>query len=179
MGGKGSGGARTGTGPKPKGAALLSLHASRFDRVPHDVPLPAAVEPVAVEMPADMPEDQQAVWTSLAPFALEQRTLIPATAGSFRDLCAAIVVRDRILAKIDEDGWTFLKISVDGAGVEHQELKRHPLTSEYRGWEQRVEAGRARFKLAPMGKSIAPEPKPQELSPLEKLQQQAKQMKRG
>lgn len=179
MGGKGSGGARAGTGPKPKGAALLRLHASRLEPATTPGVVTSVSEPVPVEMPAGLPDDQKAIWEALAPLALEQRTLIPATAGSFCDLCRAIVIRDGILAKIQADGWTFIKVSVDGAGVEHQELKRHPLSSEFRGWEQRVEAGRARFKLAPIGKSIAPEQKPQELSPLEKLQQQARQMKRG
>jgi hypothetical protein len=141
--------------------------------------VPVSVEAVPVEMPADLPEDQRAIWQGLAPFAVEQRTLIPATAGSFRDLCRAIVVRDGLLATIQAAGWTFIKVSVDGAGVEHQELKKHPLTVEFRGWEQRVEAGRARFKLAPIGKAIAPEAPPKALSPLEKLQAQARQMKRG
>lgn len=153
----------------------MSLHASRLASA-HQVNQPTT-EPEAIIMPADLPATQQPLWAELAPLAVEQRTLIPATVRSFCDLCRAIVMRDELLATIQRDGWTFIKVSVDGAGVEHQELKRHPLASELRGWEQRVEAGRARFKLAPMGKSIAPDPKPQELSPLEKLRQQAREMR--
>lgn len=149
--GLGRGGFRIGAGRKPKGARVLALHGGR-DRKP--VPKVPEGPPVPVEMPANLPEDQQAVWNELAPLALEQRTLTAATAGSFRDLCRAVVVRNGLLATIEGQGWTFLKISVDGAGVEHQELKKHPLVGDHRGWEQRVEAGRARFRLAPFGKEL-------------------------
>jgi hypothetical protein len=111
-------------------------------------------------MPADLPDDQKAVWEQLAPHALAARTLTPGTAGSFRDLCRAIVVRDGLLATIQAEGWTFVKVSVDGAGVEHSELKKHPLVADHRGWEQRVEAGRARFRLAPIGKELVVAAKP-------------------
>ncbi len=151
MGGLGSGGFRANAGRKSKSARVLALHGGR-DRKPK--PIVPEGPPVPVDMPQGLPTDQQTVWTELAPLALEQRTLTPATAGSFRDLCHAIVVRDGLLATIQAQGWTFLKISVDGAGVEHQELKKHPLVADHRGWEQRVEAGRARFRLAPIGKEI-------------------------
>lgn len=115
----------------------------------------AQTMPLAVVSPPEtFTEALKAIWVQLAPHALEQRTLTPATAGSFADLCRAIVTRDSILARIEADGWTFIKVSVDGAGVEHEELKKHPLVADQRGWEQRVEAGRARFRLAPLGKEI-------------------------
>lgn len=154
MGGRGSGGLRVGSGRKSKGATILALHGGR-DRKPSTAPaaVVAPLEPVA--MPADLPDDQRAVWLVLAPHALAARTLTAGTAESFRDLCRAIVVRDGLLATIQAQGWTFVKVSVDGAGVEHQELKKHPLVADHRGWEQRVEAGRARFRIAPIGKEIA------------------------
>ena len=152
MGGFGSGGSRLGAGRKSKGASVLRLHGGR-DRKPRPAKTPAPLAPV--ELPTDLPEDQRLVWMALAPHALAAHTLTPGTAGSFRDLCRAIVIRDGLLATIQDQGWTFVKVSVDGAGVEHQELKKHPLVADHRGWEQRVEAGRARFKLAPLGKEIA------------------------
>lgn len=160
MGGIGSGGMRLGSGRKSKDGRLLHLHGGK-DRLhrgkPVELPPSAPVDP-----PKGLTEAQMRVWQELAPHAVAAHTLTPGTAGSFADLCRAIVTRDAMLAKIEEDGWTFIKVSVDGAGVEHQELKKHPLTSDQRGWEQRVEAGRARFRLAPMGKELVPTAKPED-----------------
>jgi hypothetical protein len=156
MGGKGSGGARVGSGPKRKSDREARLTGARKRMLVQGVPLPPA-PPIA--QPEGLPADQQAVWAELYPLAVEARTLTAATLGSFRDLVRSIVVRDRILEDINATGWTYLKHSVDGAGVEHEELRKHPLVSDLRGWEQRVEAGRARFRLAPIGKEIASRPR--------------------
>lgn len=93
-------------------------------------------------MPADMPELHREVWERLAPHALAQRTLTPGTAAAFRDLCEAIVVRDGLLTAIHQSGY----ISQDGG--------KHPLLPDYRGMYQRVEAGMAKFRLAPLGKPM-------------------------
>lgn len=98
------------------------------------------------------------------------RTLNEDTKDAFRDLCELIVWRRRLLAQIERDGLTYTKVSVDGAGVEHTELKKHPLLGEYRGLMQRVEAGRLRFRLAPNGKALTVKAQEKEQSALEKLQ---------
>lgn len=161
MGGKGSGGLRVGAGRKSKDKAEARLHGSRQRTV---VRFPGAAAPnvpsVAplerVDPPADLPAEQKAVWIALAPHALVARTLTPGTAQAFRDLCEAIVLKRALLERVQADGLTYEKVSVDGAGVEHVELKAHPLISQHRGMMQRVEAGFTRFRLAPMGKEIAP-----------------------
>src|SRR5687768_7149016 len=113
------GGARVGSGQKPKGmVAMRSRQAA-----PDDVEL----EPVSAEPPEDLPEDQRAFWTRCAPRALAQGTLTPRTVEAFRLLCEMDVERRETKATIDRDGRTFLKVTVDGAGQEHQELKAHPL----------------------------------------------------
>ena len=161
------GGPRVGSGRKPLLGAVAALRGSRGNVASRAVVrFRGPVEPVAVRppepvtMPGDLSAAQAAVWLELAPHALALRTLTPETAGSFRDLCRVITVRDGVLATIQAQGWTYIKVSVDGAGVEHSELKKHPLVSDLRGWEQRVEVGRARFRLAPMGKEILPAEKP-------------------
>jgi hypothetical protein len=111
-------------------------------------------------MPSDLPAEQAAVWGELAPLALTQRTLLAATVQAFRDLCEAIVLKRSMLERIEADGLTYLKVTVDGAGTEHSELKAHPLISQHRGMMQRVEAGLARFRLAPIGKEILPAAEP-------------------
>ena len=158
MGGFGSGGRRVGAGRKSKGARVLDLHGGR-DRKPKPLVVDVPVEPV--DPPKGLTKAQLAAWRALAPHALAARTLTPATVGSFVDLCQAIVLRDSLLATIEEQGWTFRKAILSDEGEELSvEIKKHPLVSDQRGWEQRVEAGRARFKLAPIGKEIAAPAKP-------------------
>ena len=143
----------------------------------------AAVPLASVECPPGIPEEQQAVWAMLAPLAVERRTLTPATALAFRDLCEAIIVKRELLAIIQKDGYTISKVTLQmdesGGGVQLMEPKAHPLLSQFRGLMQRVETGLARFRLTGDGKAIEADQEPKALSPLEKLQQQARQMKRG
>ncbi len=75
--------------------------------------------------------------------------------------------------QITKDGWTYVAVTVDGAGQERETLKAHPLCAAQRNMMQRIEAGMAAFALAPMGKPMRPT-KPQEKakSALEKLQSQ-------
>lgn len=150
MGGRGSGGARVGSGQKPR----------------DPVTVPGKPPEVPVELlppPADLTPDQAGVWNELAPHACSARTLVRATVASFSDLCEAIVLKRKLMKQIEEDGYTFQKVTVDGSGQEHSETKAHPLLAQHRGMMQRVEAGLLRFKLAPMGKPIehskAPESK--------------------
>lgn len=154
MGGKGSGGARVNTGPKPVDDATMALRGSRPRRKPAlatSRPTAQAVMEV-VACPDDLPTDQKAVWDALAPEAMKQHTLTSATASAFRDLCEAIVIKRLMLAQIQADGMTLVDVSVDGAGVEHQSLKAHPLLAKHQGMMVRVEAGMARFLLTATGK---------------------------
>lgn len=142
--------ARIGVGRKPKSAATILLHGSK-DRLGR-----GAVGPTPhVEPPKDLPGEQLAIWQELAPFALEARTLAKSTARAFRDVCETIVLKRAIVAQLERDGLTYQKVSVDGAGVEHMELKAHPLLTQLRGVMQRTEVGLTRFGLAPMGKPLA------------------------
>lgn len=150
MGGYGSGGMRPGSGPKGKTAARKALEGSRGGRR-----AAAAVRVELIPPPADLHPEQAAVWNELAPYACEERTLTRQTVRAFRDLCEAIVVKRAMLAKIQEDGLTYVKVTVDGSGNEHSELKAHPLLSQHRGMMQRVEAGMLRFRIAPDGKVVS------------------------
>jgi hypothetical protein len=89
-------------------------------------------------------------------------TLTPGTVEAFRELCQAIV-RERVLwAQIQAGGLQYVKVMIDGAGNEHQELKANPLLGHHRGMLQRVEAGRRAFRLAPVGKSMLPPAAPED-----------------
>ena len=144
----GWGGARIGGGRKKRTGVLSFPAAGKSAAVP-------AVTGEPVPMPAGMPEDQAAVWSGLAPLAHSVGTLTAVTAESFRDLCRAIVIRDGLFAKVQEDGWTYTTVKIDSDGGTHDELKKHPLATDLCKWEVRVEAGRGRFLVAPFGKPIA------------------------
>ncbi len=143
------GGRRTGSGRKPRtprqaitGATVVVIDGGRKDE-PSTTP------------PKDLPPEQHAFWRTYAPLAITAGTLTAQTAGSFRLLCELNAEKAATKAVLETDGRTYIKVIVDGAGQEHQELKAHPLTGSYRQLAQRVEALMARFSLAPFGKPIA------------------------
>lgn len=131
------GGARPGSGRKPKDKAQAALHGSRrtsvvrFPSAPQSPLTSAQVAPSAVECPSELADDARAVWTSLAPHALAAGTLTEGTAAAFALLCRQVVLEKALAAGRD-------------AGL-----------ASHRGMMQRVEAGYVRFALAPMGKPVA------------------------
>lgn len=152
MGGRGSGGARIGAGRKPKdiavkvlqGTATVAVRKARGGKKAGARDLPAAS---AVEIPGGLSATERKVWRALSPHALASRTLTPATALAFRDLCEAVVMKDEIRSELRGHG---------GYTTEGKEgLKAHPLIAQYRTILQRVEAGLTRFMLAPLGKPTA------------------------
>lgn len=157
MGGIGSGG-QLGTGRKRKSDRARFLDGGADKRGAKKAAKPAPLQPVS--MPLDLPDAQRAIWFELAPHAIAARTLGPSTVAAFRDLCEAIVLKRQLLAEIDANGLTCLKVTIDGSGQEHTERKANPLLAQHRGMMQRVEAGMARFRLAPIGKEISEPVKP-------------------
>lgn len=161
MGGIGSGGLRCGAGRKSKRTAERKLAGSRERTAARDAGASASAPLVA--MPRDLPETQKAIWRDLAPHATAARTLTEATVWAFRDLCEAIVLRRAMAAQLELDGLMVNAVKVDeetGDRFSLGEPRAHPLITHERGMRQRVEAGMARFNLAPMGKSIAPKAEP-------------------
>lgn len=140
------GGARTGAGRKPQRPRVQT-----FTPAVHQGGRADAA--VSLIPPEDLPTDEREFWHRYAPNAIEKGTLTPNTLAGFRLLCEMDAEKRKTRAKMDEDGRTFLKVTVDGAGVEHQELKAHPLTSTYGRLAKAVEALMARFGLAPFGKA--------------------------
>lgn len=149
------GGARIGSGQKPKGERAI-----RSRRKPQPVALQSIDggridEGVSATAPEDLMADQRDFWQRNAPRAIAQGTLTGRTVEAFRLLCELDAERRATKKTIDRDGRTFLKVTVDGAGVEHQELKAHPLKGDYARLSKQVENLMARFKLAPFGKAEA------------------------
>jgi hypothetical protein len=109
---------------------------------------------VPVTMPEDLSAAEQAAWNRLAPKALQRGTLTPETVDRFALLCRASVMECSMAAKIQQDGWTYIAVTVDGSGQERETLKAHPLCGAHRGMMQRVEAGMLAFRIAPIGKPL-------------------------
>jgi len=132
MGGKGSGGARPNSGPKRRDPQASWL-AGGAKRGPRALAAASSSESSlgAVKRPKGLSDEDKAVWDELAPLALEQKTLTVTTAMAFADLCGYIVLERKLRAA---------PLAV--AGPDH------------RGMMQRVEAGRARFRLIPDGKPV-------------------------
>lgn len=158
MGGLGSGG-HPSVGRKPQEAAIAS-----------DAPLPT------VEAPADLNAEQLAVWNWLAPHAVIERTLVPATAYRFGRLCKHIVLERLMAAQVELEGLTENRVSLQmdekGGGLQTVEKKAHALLSKLIGIGQRIDTGMTAFRLAPTGRAIAPPVQEKPKSALEKLQAQ-------
>ena len=134
------GGARIGSGPKPRPR-------------PFEV-IEGGGDAGKVAQPDDMTPDQAAYWVSYAPLAIERRTLTPSTVPAFRLLCELEAEKKAVKATLDKDGRTYIKVTVDGAGTEHEELKALPLKADYAKLAKQVETLMGRFLLAPFGKPL-------------------------
>lgn len=146
MGGIGSGGRRIGAGRKGKSAEEKRLggNAGHRGRVlahpsaPTTMPAAPLPEVDEADAPNDLTTEERLVWLRLAPLALAQKTLKPATELAFSLLCRNIALERRFAASV-----------MDAGGANH------------RGIIQRVENGLAAFNLRPFGKPSveAEEPK--------------------
>lgn len=146
-----SGGLRTGAGRKPQTARVLNLRGGR-DRA---VARPAAVPSAPVAMPEALPPEVQAIWVELAPHAMAAATLTAGMVPSFVRLCRAVAKQARWEAQIARDGDTYLKVTIDGSGQEHFEVKAHPLISKAQGLESQIRAWMKDFAINPFGKPLA------------------------
>lgn len=148
----GHGGARVGAGCKPLGRpkGIKAANLVAFDGARASEPVDLSLSAIP---PEDLPADQREFWHRNAPRAIAQGTLTDRTEEAFRLLCELEAERRETKKTIDRDGRTFIKVTVDGSGQEHQELKAHPLKSDYSRLAKSVEALMARFKLAPFGKA--------------------------
>ena len=166
--GAGHGGARPNSGPARTPGSVRWQREQRRRRRGKPAASARVRQPkppvVAVAKPKGLPLGQSAVWDALAPQARLQRTLTSATAWAFVQLCEAIVLKRDILAVIEADGLMQNRLSTkmdeSGGGEQVFESKAHPLIAKWTALLVRVEAGLTRFRLAPMGKELAPVEEP-------------------
>ena len=123
----GRGGRRPGAGRKPRGrpaGLVLTLPGLR----------PAGLETAPAELPAAV----RVVWARLAPLALLERTLAPATAAGFGQLCQQWVYVAELAATIERLG----------AGTREAE----GYLKQYGRLAGRLDSSLARFNLTANGK---------------------------
>jgi hypothetical protein len=85
-------------------------------------------------------------WNALAPLAFAMGTLTTNEVFALRDLCQLRVLRDKLLRTIEDDGHIVRDANYARSA--------HPLLSRIVALSARVDAGMARFKLAPFGKPV-------------------------
>ena len=145
------GGARVGAGRKP------TRPFSIVER-PDDAKEPPATQETASLLavpPADLPPEQRDFWHRYAALAIERRTLTPHTVPAFLLLCELEAEKQAVKRTIDKDGRTYIKVTVDGSGQEHEELKAHPLKTDYSRLAKQVTDLMLKFMLSPFGKPTA------------------------
>jgi hypothetical protein len=141
------GGARIGAGRKPR-------QPREFEVIDGGAAFGAEAEALLTP-PDSLTADEQAFWVSYAPLAIRQRTLTPSTVPNFLLLCELQAEKKAVRATLDTDGRTYIKAWTDSSGQEHQELKAHPLKSDYGKLAKDVDRLMARFMLAPFGKPMS------------------------
>jgi hypothetical protein len=137
---KGWGGARVGSGKKPRPAPFDILPGGRSSgptrpEDPHDL----------TEPPRDLPADQHAFWREHAPLAIERKTLTPATVPAFRLLCELHAKKVVVGAMVDKGALGGLKIFMQ--------------------LSKQIETLLARFSLAPFGKPATSEKPKKAINP--------------
>lgn len=145
------GGRRAGAGRKPKGhdrGVLLGMDGTRRDV---EVRLPPAVAPEVrqglLEPPKDLPDLVKVCWRELAASAIEERTLVPATAAGFVELCIRLANVRALDARIAH------------VGVATQDSL--PYLKERRGQAAQLATSLKDFKLSAFGKPATQDkPKP-------------------
>lgn len=148
-----SGGARRGAGRKPIDRTLALVHGNRLAVTQASLE-PASVPFGPIMMPGGLSDGERAVWGELAPLALAEGTLTVSRVPAFAHFCRLVVLEKGMAAEKERCG-----------------------LSAHQGMIKLVVDGYARFRLTGDGKVAVVDAKPKQLSPLEKLQAQAKQMR--
>lgn len=158
------GGNRVGAGRKPKDSTLHAVHgtrseasSSRSGAAGNIESTPDSHRPPPIEPPKDLTPAERQAWEVLAPAATAAGTLVATTAADFRELCRLHVHVAQAHAEFTKVGWNEYGLKLERA---------------YRGAVQRLEAKMRAFRLAPIGKEIAPPAQEKPKSALEILQAQ-------
>jgi hypothetical protein len=146
----GHGGRRVGSGRKPKsGATIIGIDGQRRSTSRAESPAPGLAtdeKEQLLEPPKDLPKQAAAWWRKFAPHAVSERTLTPATAHGFAELCMRKSIVDALDRRIRRLGIG----SVDALSY----LK------ERRGQSGQLTASLKDFKLEAFGKpAVAEKPK--------------------
>lgn len=143
------GGARVGAGRKPNGERAIRQRVVAMPGIQMPpawaassgaVPASGVSNSALNQPPEGVVEPAASVWRALAPWAIEQSTLIDATVAGFRELCDQFVIKQAL--------WDHLQTLGIASAEGDRILKR------YEKIAQRVDASLARYRLTSFGKAI-------------------------
>jgi P27 family predicted phage terminase small subunit len=122
--------------------------------LPTNEPEPKIAMP---DMPDDLDADAQKVWNTLGPKLLRIGLLTDADGDAFAILCqirSRLTQIHRIMHPTDgtQPALVQMKVTVDGSGQEHTELKPSPYTTMERLYYQLFRQYAAEFGLSPRGR---------------------------
>jgi len=120
--------------------------------LPTDEPKPAQVMPT---MPPDLDKEAQEVWNTLGPKLLRIGLLTETDGDSFSILCQIRGRLQQIHALMHQPEGPVLiqtKVTIDGSGQEHTELKSSPYVKEERLYYSLFRQYAAEFGLTPRGR---------------------------
>ena len=81
--------------------------------------------------------------------------MVPGTVSAFLRLCQAVVKHAKMDEQVERDGYTYLKVTIDGSGQEHTEVKAHPLIGKAQTLDNQIRAWFKDFGINPFGKPLA------------------------
>jgi P27 family predicted phage terminase small subunit len=108
-------------------------------------------------------------WQRLTTLLQQQGTLSLVDGPSLESHCRLAALVARIEGEVEAlPSLTFLKMSVDGGGVEHQEPKAHPLVSQLRAGRMALRTSLQEFGLTPASRTRVTRPVTPAVDPLAK-----------
>ena len=173
MGGKGSGGRRSGAGRRKKATHLRGIDGGAGRRGPMDPPAGAAPPPpvadvALLEPPAGLGAIESDIWRAWAPLAHAIGTLTAATAANFGQLCVLEADRRELWARYQRH----LSASGEPRLLLQMDRKEELATRrEHRTLAKDIHARMKDFMIAPFGKELAPpgEPGAGEIDPIDRF----------
>ncbi len=146
------GGARLGSGPKPRRGRVLDMPGvpPRSTSKEQD----AAALAQLLEPGAHLTEDEQALWRRLAPLVQQRGMLTAETVPGLEHLCEVSVTYTKLRKILDDEGWQItLYEDVDGHKFP-MEQKRHPLWPQFQAFAVRREQALRAFGLIASGSPV-------------------------
>ena len=136
--------------PKPTALKLLEGNLGKRP-LNEDEPKPKRVIP---SKPSHLDGKARKYWKKFAPMVFDLGLLTEQDGPSFGEICQMYSEIQVLTKEIEQEGRIFIKVSVDGAGIEHQEAKSNPKVGMLRDLRKEFRYVMVCVKLPPDKKAI-------------------------